>query len=112
MSTFRFKGTDTKISRSAYMVVQLAVVNCSLAHSYEITSYTLTYMLTANLRTKIIVFRGFDSIIILVLRGGIIMFIGDLPERLSRRILVRIILVGRLGVYTIHIYIYIYICIL
>ena len=53
---------------------------------------------TANLRTKILDFRGFDSGRILISRGGILMSVGDFPEVLSQRILVGIILVGRLGV--------------
>ena len=53
---------------------------------------------TVNLRAKILDFRGFDSSNILILRGGILMSIGNLPEVLSQRILVWIILVGRLGV--------------
>ena len=56
---------------------------------------------TANLCTKIPDFRGFDSHIILSLRGGILMSIGNFPERLSQAMLVGIImLVGRLGVHT------------
>ena len=54
--------------------------------------------LTANLRTKIMDFRGFDASRILILRGGIPRPIGDFPESLSRAILLGIILVGRLGV--------------
>ena len=42
--------------------------------------------------------RGLDSSIILILRGGILMSIGDFPESLSQSILVGIMLVGRLGV--------------
>ena len=49
---------------------------------------------TANLRTTILDFRGFDSIIILILRGG-----HDFLESLSQAILAGIILVGRLGVF-------------
>ena len=49
---------------------------------------------TANLRTK-----GFDSGRILILRGRILMSIGDFPEIVSRGILVGIVLVGRLGVH-------------
>ena len=41
----------------------------------------------ANLRTEIPDFGGFDSIVILILRGGILMSIGDFQEILSRRIL-------------------------
>ena len=40
-------------------------------------------------------FRGFDSSIILIITGGILMSIGDFQESLSRAILVGIILVGR-----------------
>ena len=54
--------------------------------------------LTANLRTKIMDFRGFDSSAILILRGGIPRPIGSLPESLRQAILVWIILVGRLDV--------------
>ena len=58
---------------------------------------------TANLRTDIMDFRGFDSSIILIIRGGIPRPTGDFPESLSQAILVGIILVGRLGVsYTPH----------
>ena len=53
---------------------------------------------TANLRTNIMDFRGFDSSIILIIRDGILVSIGDFPESLSQAILVRIMLVGRLGV--------------
>ena len=78
----------------------------------------------ANLRTKIMDFRVADSSIISILRGGIPMSVGDLPDSLSQAILVGIMLVGRLlaaqpstigaGVCDKHktyIYIYIYICI-
>ena len=54
--------------------------------------YILSTPRTANLRTKILGFKGFDTGIISCLRGGI------LPESLSQRILAGIILVGRLGV--------------
>ena len=53
---------------------------------------------TANLPTKIVDFRGFDSSVILILRGGILMSIGDFPESLTQAMLVGIMLVGRLGV--------------
>ena len=42
--------------------------------------------------------RGFDSSIILILRGGIPRPIGDFPESLSQAISVGIMFVGRLGV--------------
>ena len=56
---------------------------------------------TANLRNKILDFRGFDSSIIFILRGGILMFmsIGNFPESLGQQIFVgRILVVRRLGV--------------
>ena len=43
-------------------------------------------------------FGGFDSTIILILRGGIPRPVGNFPESLSQAILEGIILVGRLGV--------------
>ena len=56
--------------------------------------------ITAKLRTstKFLDFSGFDSSVILLLRGGILMSIGNSPEMLSQQILVGIILVGRSGV--------------
>ena len=53
---------------------------------------------TADLTTNITDFRGFESSIILIFRGGIPRPIGDFPESLSQAILVGIMLVGRLGV--------------
>ena len=53
---------------------------------------------TPNLRTKILDFRGSDSSRILISRGGILMSIGDFPESLSQAMVVRTMLVGRLGV--------------
>ena len=53
---------------------------------------------TANLRTKILDFRRFDSSRILILRGGILRPIGNFLESLSQAIIVGVILVGRLGV--------------
>ena len=53
----------------------------------------------ANLRTKIMDFRGFDPSIILMLRGGILMSTWNSPEMLSQGILIGILLVGRLGVW-------------
>ena len=54
---------------------------------------------TANPRTNIIDFRGFDSNIILNLRGELFRPIGDFPESASQAMLVGIMLVGRLGVH-------------
>ena len=45
-------------------------------------------LFAANLPTKIQDFRGFDSSIILTLRGGILMSIGNSPDILSQLILV------------------------
>ena len=53
---------------------------------------------TANPRTKILDFRGFDSSIISISRGGIPRPIGDFPKSLSQAILAGIISVGRSGV--------------
>ena len=49
---------------------------------------------TAYLRTEIMDFRGFDSKVILIVRGGILMSIGNFPEMLSQQILAEVILVG------------------
>ena len=54
--------------------------------------------ITANLPTNIMDVRGFDSSIILSLRGGIPESIGDVPESLSQAFFVGIMLVGILGV--------------
>ena len=54
----------------------------------------------ADLRTRTLDFRGFDSSIILLLRGGILMSIGNFPDILSQAIL-GIILVGILGVFSV-----------
>jgi hypothetical protein len=53
---------------------------------------------TANLRTKILDFEGFDSSRILTSRGEILMFMGNCPQGLGEQVLAGIILVGRLGV--------------
>ena len=45
------------------------------------------------------IFRGFDSSIILNLRGGIPRPIGDFPGILNQAMLVGVMLVGRLGVF-------------
>ena len=51
----------------------------------------------ANLRIKILDFRGLDSRIVLISRGGILVSIGRCPEIMCQQILAGIIL-GRLGV--------------
>ena len=60
--------------------------------------YIYTCRATANLRTQILDFRGFDSTGVLILRGGIPVSIGNCLESLSQAILLGIILVGSLGV--------------
>ena len=50
-------------------------------------------MSTANPRTNIMDFRGFDSSIILILRGGIPRPMWDFPESLSQAILAGVKLV-------------------
>ena len=55
-------------------------------------------MYTANLPTTVVDFRGFDSSVILNLRGGILRYVGQFPENLSQAMLVGIMLVGSLGV--------------
>ena len=54
--------------------------------------------LTLSPPTKSLDFRGFDSSRLLILRGGILMSIGDFPESLSQAMLVGVMLVGGLGV--------------
>ena len=61
--------------------------------------FSSSYANTPNLPTNIVSFRGFDSSIRLISRGGIPRPIGDFPESLTRAILVGVMLVGRLGVY-------------
>ena len=76
---------------------------CMYIYIYNIHVYIYIYIYiytcsTANLRTKILYFRGLDSSVILILKGGIFMSIGNSPERLSKQIYVGIVFVGRLGV--------------
>ena len=53
------------------------------------TYIILFFSATANLRTKTLDFGGFDSNIILLLRGGVPRPTGDLPEGLSQGVSVR-----------------------
>ena len=55
---------------------------------------------TPNPPINIVDFTGFDSNIVLIEKGGILMSIGNLPESLSQAMLVGTILVGGLGVVT------------
>ena len=59
-----------------------------------------------NLRINTVDVRGFDLCIILTLRGGSTMSMGDIPESLSRAILAGMILVGRLDVASDYYYYY------
>ena len=59
--------------------------------------YTYIYS-THHFSTSILDVRGFDSSIILILRGGILTPKGNFPESLSQAILAGMMLVGRLGV--------------
>ena len=58
---------------------------------------------TANLRTKILDFKGFGSSRILISRGGILMSTRIFPARLSQQLLFMIILEGRLGVHPVSV---------
>ena len=71
----------------------LVVCSCSL-----LVGRGRPFWSTANLRTKILDLRGFDSSVILTLRGGILRPTGQFLDNLSQHVLVEIILVGRLGV--------------
>ena len=53
---------------------------------------------TPNLRTKIMDFIGFDSSIMLIVRGGVLMPTENFTEVLSQGILAGIILAGRFAV--------------
>ena len=59
----------------------------------------LNRLVTADLRTNIMDVRGFDSSIILILRGEIPRPIGDFPESLSQATL-GVMLVRKSGVHT------------
>ena len=68
-------------------------------YRFSLTSFqTLVVVNTANLPTNMMDLRGFDSSMILIIRGGILRTKGDFPETLSQAILAGIMLVGRLGV--------------
>ena len=75
-------------------------------HSWRVTcspskmAHTHTHTHTPNLPTNIVGFRGLDSSIILIVRGGIPRPTRKFPESLSQAMLVGIMLVGRLGVHT------------
>ena len=58
----------------------------------------ITAMITPDLPTNIVDFRGFDSSIIFIERGGIPTSIGKCRQSLSQAMLVGMVLEGRLGV--------------
>ena len=70
-----------------------------LKQSHDSDDCSAAHVVTPNPPTNIVDVRGFDSSIILISRGGILMFIGNLPESLSQAMLVGTMLVGRLGVW-------------
>ena len=69
-------------------------------HMYNVYYTYRTHIMpyTPNLPTNIVDFRGSDTNIISISRGGIPRPIGDFPESLSHAMLVGVMLVGRLGV--------------
>ena len=85
-----------------YMIITIIIIitmRVSLGGREPASAMTVAPVsAAANLRTKILEFRGFDSSLILSLRAGIPRPIGIFPEILSQRILVGRFLVGRLGV--------------
>ena len=69
-----------------------------LARNHYLEGSLNIHDFTPNPPTNIVDFRGFDSSIILIIRGGIPRPLGDIPESLSQAMLVGNMLVGRLGV--------------
>ena len=78
------------------MVYIILFVMCCLFCSHP-RDVRKPYKVTSNLRTKILDFTGVDSSRISMLRGGILMSMGNFPASLSQAILVGRFLVGRLG---------------
>ena len=78
------------------VVVVVVVAAAAVVVLYQTDNYIIMTNNTANLRTNIVDFRGVDASIILIIRGGILMSIGDFPESLSQAILEGIMLVGKL----------------
>ena len=61
----------------------MTIINECMFHTMILT-LPITPFRTANLRAKLLDFRGFDSSIILILRGEILMSIGNFPESLGQ----------------------------
>ena len=84
--------------------IDVVTVVIAICHSYNNHTRSIVYnMNTANIRTKILEFRGFDSSRIVMLRGGIPRPLGNFPESLSQQILAWRFLVGRLAVVRIRV---------
>ena len=90
--------SDCNCFNSLNMISGGGVSLCGPSHMWCAQVRVCACAGTANLHTKILDFRGLDSSIILILRCGDLMLIGSILKSLSQRILVGIILVGRLGV--------------
>ena len=82
----------------------LAELDLSEFEGPILQAHTDAHTITANLGTKILDFRGFDSNIILTVRRELIMSEGTNQQSLRKAILVGIILVGRLGVQGTHVF--------
>ena len=82
------------------MLIDYDMLCCTTIDNTHVSCYAVlnVQIHTPNLPTNIVDFRGVDSSTILILRGGILMSIGDFPESLSQAMLVGTMLVGRLGV--------------
>ena len=78
----------------------MLVCFCSKSILWNLKYETIKYKngRTPNLPTNIVDFRGFDSSIILIQRGGIPRPIWDFLESSTQAMLVGVMLVGRLGV--------------
>ena len=87
------------------MIVCTYIYTCVYIYIY-IDIYIYIYIIfgwhhlssATYLDTKILDFRGFDSSIILIIRGGIPRPIGNFPESLTQAMLVGVMLVGILSV--------------
>ena len=77
-----------------YILYTILTVHCSSLQASTASALRFLARNTANPPTNIVDFRGFDSSIILILRGGIPRPIGDFPENSSQAMLVGTMLVG------------------
>ena len=74
----------------------------TLLVQYGLSCCLRTYLSDTPSLPNMVDFRGFDSSIILIQRGGTPRLIGDFPESLSQAMLVGVMLIGRLDVRSIH----------